>query len=70
MSGNYFVVAARQHAIAETTPEGQVITVKALSGERHPQAEGITFAADHTLIVADEGEKKRARLALYPRSNK
>jgi uncharacterized protein YjiK len=70
VSGNYFVVAARQHAIAETTPEGQVITVKALSGERHPQAEGITFAADHTLIVADEGKKKRARLALYPRSNK
>ena len=65
VSGNYFVVAARQRAIAEMTPAGQVVAVKKLSNW-HRQAEGITFALDNTLIVSDEGAGKRARLTLYP----
>lgn len=66
VSGNYFVVAARQGAIAEVTPEGQVVAVKQFPAEQHRQTEGITFAADGTLIVADEGVGKKARITLYP----
>lgn len=66
VSGNYFVVAARQAAIAEITPSGQVVAVMKFPADWHRQAEGITFAADGTLIVADEGAGKRARLTLYP----
>lgn len=66
VSGNYFVVAARQTAIAEITPGGQVVVVKQFPVQRHRQAEGITFAADGTLIIADEGAGKKARLTLYP----
>ena len=66
MSGNYFVVAARQTAIAEITPGGQVVAVKQFPARRHRQTEGITFAADGTLIIADEGAGKKARLTLYP----
>lgn len=69
VSGNYFVVAARQHAIAEITPDGHVVAVKELSAKQHPQVEGITFAADYKIIVSDEGKGKRARLTFYPRSN-
>ena len=65
-SGNYFVVAARQGAIAELTPEGQVLAVRQFSAPWHRQVEGISFAADSTLIVADEGAGKKARLTLYP----
>ena len=66
VSGNYFVVAARQCAIAEITPQGQVLAVAALAAGRHPQAEGIAFAPDNTLIVSDEGANKRATLTFYP----
>ena len=66
VSGNYFVVAARQHAIAEITPQGQVIAVADLAADQHPQTEGIAFASDNTLIVSDEGVSKRATLTFYP----
>ena len=69
VSGNYFVVAARQVAIAEITPSGQVVAVVKFPADWHRQIEGITFAADHTLIISDEGAGKRARLTLYPLSH-
>ena len=69
MSGNYFIVAARQGAIAEITPGGKVIAVREFPAQWHRQVEGITFAADGTLIVSDEGAGKRARLTLYPVSD-
>ena len=65
-SGNYFVVAARQAAIAEITPDGQVLEVRQFPAPWHRQVEGITFAADNALIVADEGAGGKARLTLYP----
>ena len=65
-SGNYFVIAARQRAIAEITPEGQVVAVKQFPAEWHRQTEGITFAADGALIIADEGVGGKARLTVYP----
>ena len=69
VSGNYFIVAARQGAIAEITPEGKVVAVREFPAQWHRQVEGITFAADGTLIVSDEGAGKRARLTLYPISD-
>ena len=66
VSGNYFVIAARQRAIAEITPSGQVVAANRFPAEWHRQPEGITFAADGTLIIADEGSGKKARLTLYP----
>ena len=69
MSGNYFIVAARQGAIAEITPEGKVVAVREFPAQWHRQVEGIAFAADGTLIVSDEGAGKRARLTLYPVSD-
>ena len=65
VSGNYFLVAARQRAVAELTPQGQVLAVAELAAGRHPQAEGIAFASDNTLVIADEGVNKRARLSFY-----
>ena len=66
VSGNYFVIASRQRAIAEITPDGQVIAVKQFPAQWHRQAEGITFDADGALIIADEGAGGKARLTVYP----
>lgn len=66
VTGNYFVVAARQHAVAEITPRGTVLAVRALKARRHRQAEGISFASDNTMVIADEGAGKRATLSFYP----
>ena len=65
-SGNFFVVAARQRAVAEITPEGTVLAVRRLKAGLHRQAEGISFATDNTLVIADEGAGKRATLSFYP----
>ena len=69
VTGNYFVVAARQAAIAEISPDGQVVVVRKFSAKWHRQVEGIAFAADGTLIVADEGAGRKGRLTLYPVSD-
>jgi WD40 repeat protein len=66
VSGNYFIVAARESAIAEITPRGEVIAVMKFPAQSHRQAEGITFSTQQTLIVSDEGSGKRARLTIYP----
>ena len=66
LSGTYFVVAARQCAVAEITPQGQVLAVAKLAAKQHPQAEGIAFTADHALVISDEGVGKRATLTVYP----
>jgi len=64
-SGNYFIVAAAQSAIAEVTPQGRVIGVRPLLEGAHRQVEGITILSDLTLLLADEGRNGRARLTLY-----
>ena len=70
VSGNYYIVAARQRSIAEISPDGRVIAVRKFPAKWHRQAEGIAFAADGTLIVADEGAGRRGRLTLYPVSDR
>lgn len=69
ISSNYYVIAARQRAIAEITPNGQVVSTKEFPTNWHRQPEGITFTADGRLIIADEGAGKKARLTLYPLTN-
>ena len=65
-SGHYFVVAARQRAVAEITSQGTVLAVRRLKAGLHRQAEGVSFATDNTLVIADEGAGKRATLSFYP----
>ena len=64
-TGNYLIVAAAQSAIAEVTPQGRVLAVRALPNGTHRQVEGITIISDLTLLLADEGGNRRARLTLY-----
>ncbi len=64
-TGTYFVISAQRNAIAEVTLQGEVLGVEVLPKKLHRQVEGITFASGNTLLLADEGGNKRARLTLY-----
>jgi uncharacterized protein YjiK len=66
-SGHYFLVSAKAIAIAEVTPEGEVVTVRRLVKGMHKQVEGITFATSLAIVLSDEGGRGRARVTVYPR---
>ena len=68
-TGHFLLLAARQRAIAELTPDGQVIRVSRLRRALHRQPEGLAIAADGTLLVADEANGQRATLTMYSRSH-
>jgi hypothetical protein len=68
VTGNYLVLAAREHLIAELTPAGAVADVRRLRPSLHRQPEGLAFVADGALLVADEANGKRATLTVYRRS--
>jgi uncharacterized protein YjiK len=66
-TGNWIVVAARQHAVFEVGGDGEFIDViMRLDPDRHRQAEGIAVTRDGRLIIADEAGNGRARLSVYP----
>jgi hypothetical protein len=64
--GTLILLAAREAAILELTPQGRLVAGRRLSKRDHPQAEGVTFLPDGTLVVADEGGTGRGRITLYP----
>jgi hypothetical protein len=66
-SGHYFLVSAQAIAIAEVTPEGEVVAVRRLVKGVHKRVEGITFATSLAIVLADEGGRGRARVTVYPR---
>jgi len=65
-SGNYLVVASKQHALAEIDANGSVLAVERLRASWHRQMEGITFLDGKGVLISDEGDKQAARLTLYP----
>lgn len=66
VSGNLLLVAARQHALVEVSPRGEVVAVVRLRDRRqHPQMEGITVTPSGDLLIADEGDGGQGRLSVY-----
>jgi len=65
-SGHYLIIAARQHSIAEITPQGELLAIQKLAGKLHHQMEGITVLTDKGLLISDEGGNKSGRLTFYP----
>jgi uncharacterized protein YjiK len=64
-TGHLLVLASREAAIAELTPDGAVVGVARLRKKLHPQAEGIAITRARSLIVADEGAGKRGTITSY-----
>jgi hypothetical protein len=66
-SGSLILAAAREEALVELSPEGEILATKELKRKRHPQPEGMTFLPDGSLVIADEGQGGRGTLTRYPR---
>jgi uncharacterized protein YjiK len=64
-TGSAVLISAREEVILETSPQGTLIGGRELRRKSHPQAEGVTFLRDGTLVLADEGRGKRGRLTRY-----
>lgn len=66
VTGNRIVVAARQRAVFELSPDGKLIDViMRLDAKRHRQPEGIAITSDGHLLIADEADVGPATLAIY-----
>jgi uncharacterized protein YjiK len=68
-SGTYLIISAREHALIEIAPSGKIVAAEDLKRGRHPHAEGIAVGmrkgGDFDLIISNEGDDRRARLARY-----
>ncbi len=65
ITGNYFILAAREGAIAEVNPAGEVLSVRDLPKKLHRKSEGIAINSRLELFIADEGDGRQARLSRY-----
>jgi len=66
-SGRLIVISANDGAIAEFSPDGAMVAVRALS-RRHRQTEGVAILPDGSLILADEGGNGQALISRYSRN--
>ena len=60
-----WLLAGKQQALAEVDLRGQVVAVTRLSATLHRQPEGLAIGAGGEMIIADEGSRGSAKLAIY-----
>jgi uncharacterized protein YjiK len=67
-SGHLLMLSAFDGALAELSPEGVLISARALA-RVHNQAEGVAVLPNGALVISDEGGRARGRalLSRYPR---
>ncbi|MGD2121349.1 MAG: SdiA-regulated domain-containing protein [Gemmatimonadota bacterium] len=64
-SGSLVLVAAREEAMVELSPQGEILATEELKRKDHPQPEGLAFLPDGSLILADEGQGERGTITRY-----
>jgi uncharacterized protein YjiK len=64
LTRNYVIISAREPAIIEVTPDGDVLKAEKLPGH-HLQAEGVAITPDSILMISDEATSKPAAITLY-----
>jgi uncharacterized protein YjiK len=64
-TGHLLLVAASQRMVVELDRTGNVVASQQLDRRRHPQAEGIEFLPDGSLVISDEAPRGRAQLTIY-----
>jgi len=67
-TGHWLLLAARERAVVEITPEGSIVGGVRLPRRDHQQPEGITIASDRSLLIADEGGGRAGTLSVYRRA--
>ncbi len=66
VTGTLIIAAAREEALVEIGPGGDILATRDLKKKRHPQPEGIAFLPDGSLVLADEGQGGPGTLTRYP----
>jgi uncharacterized protein YjiK len=64
-TGRFLLLAGREKALVELTPDGEVAAVARLRPRLHRQPEGLALAADGSLMIGDEAAGRRATLTVY-----
>lgn len=66
-TGEIYVVSARGEMMVVLSAEGKVVRAERLDPDVHLQPEGIAFAEDGTMYIADEAHGRRAMLHIIER---
>lgn len=66
-TGTLVMVSAPFESLIEFDRGGRVLSGTRLSRNRHPQPEGLAFGLDGTLYIADERNRRDARITAYAR---
>jgi uncharacterized protein YjiK len=64
-TGNFLIISSGERGVLEISPSGRIVSFQELDKKRHQQPEGVTVLKDGTLLIADEGGKKKATLTGY-----
>jgi uncharacterized protein YjiK len=64
-SGTFLLLAGPERVYAEVDASGKVLGGGRLDSDLHRQPEGIAIAPDLTLLISDEGARKRATIVGY-----
>ena len=64
LSGNYVLTAAQENGLLTITPEGRIVSARALPGSMQ-HTEGVAITPDSLLILSDEAGKHPAVIVLY-----
>jgi uncharacterized protein YjiK len=65
VTGHYVLLAGREAALVEISPEGELLAARRLDPSLHRKAEGITFLPDRTLVITDEAAGDKPMLTTY-----
>lgn len=64
-TGHYLLLAGRERALLEITPDGGVLAGAHLTHSLHEQPEGLALLGDSLLLIADEGGRRPPTLTAY-----
>jgi len=65
-SGTFFILSAESRQIIELDRQGVVLALEEIPSETNSQPEGITFAPDGSMLIANDGQGEQGTVTVYP----
>ncbi len=64
-TGEFYILASAGKLLMVCSPDGSILHIQKLNKQQHRQPEGLCFAQDGTLYIANEADGKKARLFVF-----